>query len=300
MATLSAGRVRLVERVGSVGVGRVDRSAGVIRGVRVCGTVSKNGRYYTADALRQAVPLYEGAKVFWTHARPGSERDTRDLVGFIRNARYAKDAVYGDLYVIAESRDADMLFRLAEDHPTAAGLSHDAEGETAFRNGRTVVERIASVRSVDIVDKPATSAGLFESEGNNMRRNVREMEAVAVDGTAGVMPGDGPADGGDPVAAIEAAVEAVLAGVTDETAAGTIRDARDLLVRAISAAYGGTGDGADITPPGMTESWRRRQRGRTFRESRGRQAIDTFRDDDDAADERLRRVMPGGKFFWER
>ncbi len=54
----------LQEIVSSRGVAmRVDREHGVIRGVKLLGLVSRNGRRYLPAALQQAAGLYEGAKV---------------------------------------------------------------------------------------------------------------------------------------------------------------------------------------------------------------------------------------------
>ena len=65
---------------------RVDRAAGVIRGVKVLGLESKNGRTYLAEALAQAVPLYEGAKVNVNHSKhgPAAPRDYQDRIGILR------------------------------------------------------------------------------------------------------------------------------------------------------------------------------------------------------------------------
>src|SRR5690606_32058205 len=61
--TMNRGKAdRLLETTYS-GVLRVDRAAGVIRGVKILGTTSRNGRTYTDAALEQAAKLYEGLGV---------------------------------------------------------------------------------------------------------------------------------------------------------------------------------------------------------------------------------------------
>ncbi len=50
---------------------RVDRQQGVIRGVKILGLQSRNGRVYRPEALVEAAPLYEGAKVNVNHAAAG-------------------------------------------------------------------------------------------------------------------------------------------------------------------------------------------------------------------------------------
>lgn len=54
---------------------RVDRDSGVIRGVKLIGFESKNGRTYPPSVLKGAVHLYEGAKVNIDHP----ERDPGEV-----------------------------------------------------------------------------------------------------------------------------------------------------------------------------------------------------------------------------
>jgi hypothetical protein len=65
---------------------RVDRTAGIIRGVKILGLTSRNGRRYLPEALARAASLYEGAKVNVNHAKGASPsgRDYQDRLGFVR------------------------------------------------------------------------------------------------------------------------------------------------------------------------------------------------------------------------
>ena len=47
----------------------VDREAGVLRGVKILGLQSRNGRSYLPEALSAASKLYEGAKVNVNHPK---------------------------------------------------------------------------------------------------------------------------------------------------------------------------------------------------------------------------------------
>ena len=47
----------------------VEREAGVVRGVKILGLTSRNGRVYPAAVLEQARGLYEGAKVNVNHPK---------------------------------------------------------------------------------------------------------------------------------------------------------------------------------------------------------------------------------------
>ena len=65
----------LQEYVDSRGVSiRVDRNAGVLRGVKLIGLESKNGRRYRDSALATAVGLYESAKVNVNHSKRAPQR----------------------------------------------------------------------------------------------------------------------------------------------------------------------------------------------------------------------------------
>ncbi|MGC3972383.1 MAG: hypothetical protein QM775_35085 [Pirellulales bacterium] len=79
----------------------VEREAGVIRGVKVLGLASRNGRTYPAAVLEQARSLYEGAKVNVNHPKgnPLGPRDYQDRIGVIRNVRVVSEAgLFGDLH----------------------------------------------------------------------------------------------------------------------------------------------------------------------------------------------------------
>ena len=95
----------------------VDREPGVIRGVKILGLHSRNGRTYLPEALSQAAGLYENAKVNVNHPKgsPSRPRDYQDRIGVIRNV-----AVRG-----SEGLFADFHFN--PKHPLAEQLVWDAE-----------------------------------------------------------------------------------------------------------------------------------------------------------------------------
>ena len=51
---------------------------------------------------------------------------------------------------------------------TSLGFSHHADIIVRKSNGKTVVESIDKVHSVDLVNVPATTKGVFESEADSM------------------------------------------------------------------------------------------------------------------------------------
>lgn len=172
--------MRLTEQT-AIAPRRVDREAGLIEGVRILGPDSKNGRKYSPRAMAEAARLYEGAPVNVDH--PASERKDRPLAeafGWIRNVRQEPDGVYGDLHYLKSHPQAELVAEAAERNPNRIGLSHHAEGTVRMDGQRVIVETVERVHSVDLVQTPATNAGLFESEGKPM--TIREAAEMAGEG----------------------------------------------------------------------------------------------------------------------
>lgn len=171
------GSVRIAERftpIRAEGV-VVDRDAGVIRNVLVCGFNSANGRRYPADVLRAAVGLYEGRPVNLDHAdRPTMGR----RIGWLSNVRAGADGrPRADLNILRTHKEADAVFEAAERRPELCGLSHVALCRTRRdRDGVEVIEAIESVESVDLVADPATTPGLkHESKGTAVKVKLTKL-----------------------------------------------------------------------------------------------------------------------------
>ena len=160
---------------------RVDRQAGVIRGVKILGLESRNGRTYLPEALAQAARLYEDAKVNVNHPKgnPTGPRDYQDRIGVIRNvAARTGEGLFADFHFNPKHVLAEQLAWDAEHAPENVGFSHNVQARTARRGERVAVEAITRVQSVDLVADPATTRGLFESGAGGDQR-----------GTAGTPPG---------------------------------------------------------------------------------------------------------------
>ncbi|RIK71918.1 MAG: hypothetical protein DCC68_26935 [Planctomycetota bacterium] len=161
---------------------RVDDRAGVIRGVKILGLASRNGRRYLPAALENAVALYEGAKVNVNHPKGAANapRDYQERIGVLRNVAFREtDAdghggddrggndrgggLFGDLHYNPRHALAEQLAWDARHAPENVGLSHNVLAVTSRRGDETVVERIERVQSVDLVADPATTRGLFEA-----------------------------------------------------------------------------------------------------------------------------------------
>jgi hypothetical protein len=167
MATATIDNVKtFLERANTLNA-RVDHVLGIIRGVKVIGTESRNGRLYPLDMLRAAIPLYEGAKVMVNHPKGGlsQSRGYEERLGTLRNVREQSDGLYADLHFNPGHSVAKQLAWDAEHAPHNVGLSHNVDVRVANRrlNGKEVVESILRVKSVDLVTDPATTRGLFES-----------------------------------------------------------------------------------------------------------------------------------------
>jgi hypothetical protein len=147
---------------------RVDREGGVIRGVKIIGLVSRNGRRYLPQALSEAAALYEGAKVNVNHPKghPLAPRDYQDRIGVIRGVESRDgEGLFGDLHYNPRHALAEQLVWDAEHAPENVGFSHNVLARTARRGDDMVVEAITQVQSVDLVADPAATRGLFEEAG---------------------------------------------------------------------------------------------------------------------------------------
>jgi hypothetical protein len=146
---------------------RVDRTAGVIRGVKLLGLRSKNGRRYQDQALARAVSLYEGAKVNINHPKghPLSPRDYQDRLGVISGVAFRpQQGLFGDLHFNPKHTLSEQLMWDAEHASQNVGLSHNVLARTRREGDETVVEAITKVQSIDLVADPATTQGLFEQQ----------------------------------------------------------------------------------------------------------------------------------------
>ena len=156
----------LQEYVNSRGVAMtVDREVGILRGVKLIGLESRNGRRYRESALATAATLYEEAKVNVNHPKEGPQtpRDYQDRLGVIRNVELRSgEGLFGDLHFNPKHVLAEQLLWDAEHNPRNVGFSHNVLARLSREGERVVVEEITKVQSVDLVADPAATQGLFE------------------------------------------------------------------------------------------------------------------------------------------
>ena len=140
---------------------------GVLPNVVILGQRSRNKRFYTEEAMRGAVGLYEGKAVYISHAgekvkhRPATER-----YGRLTNVRFdeASKKLRGDLtYLESQQQMTAMVKEDLDRKLNFFGLSHVADGQWHRNNeGVQVVTRIEKVDTVDLVSDPATVSSLRE------------------------------------------------------------------------------------------------------------------------------------------
>ena len=146
----------------------VDREAGVLRGVKILGLKSRNGRSYLPEALSAAAALYEGAKVNVNHPKgnPLAPRDYQDRIGLIRNVTFRSgEGLFADFHFNPKHPLSEQLVWDAEHAPENVGFSHNVQARTRRQGDNLFVESISKVQSVDLVADPATTRGLFEQDG---------------------------------------------------------------------------------------------------------------------------------------
>lgn len=145
---------------------RIDREAGVLRGVKILGLESRNRRRYPPEALGQAIEQYEGAKVNVNHPKGGplSPRDYQDRIGVIRNVSLReREGLFADFHFNPKHVLAEQLAWDAQHAPENVGFSHNVLAHTSQRGEELLVDQILRVQSVDLVADPATTRGLFEA-----------------------------------------------------------------------------------------------------------------------------------------
>lgn len=163
---------------------RIDSEAGILYGVKIIGSKSRNGREYPDKTLREAISLYENAKVNLDHpdGDPGKPRSYQDRFGAIHNVRLKEnEGLFADFRFNPKHAVAEQLLWDAKHAPENVGFSHNVEATVRREQDRTIVEKILKVRSVDLVADPASTAGLFESvekevEMSRRREDPSELE----------------------------------------------------------------------------------------------------------------------------
>lgn len=149
----------------------VDRESWVIKGVKVLGRQSRNGRIYEDAAIRDSARLCENLPVTVRGGHNREDRDYHSQNGQLRNgeARHLgsdKAASYYDWHLNPADELTEKICYDAEHFPENVPLSHEVsvyQGEVD-EEGVLRVERLIEVDGVAAVYKGGTNRSLFESE----------------------------------------------------------------------------------------------------------------------------------------
>lgn len=236
--------------------------------------LSLNRNYYPDAVLREAVPLFEGARVFVksddTHTKGGG-KDVNNLLGGLFSVRFVEGAapdtgaLVGTFRAInpAEPAVVKMVEAVKRGLQGLMGLSIDASATTrkTTRDGKAVREavRFVKVASVDLIVEPGAGGGLdrlaeaaatdptlsattSETDGEPMNKK-RLLEALAAINAARAAGMPATATTADVVTALQEACAAagvafaeVLALTEAATDDAAVKPAAARLVEAAKAA----------------------------------------------------------------
>lgn len=152
----------------------IDKQNLVIKNVSVLGTTSKNRRTYTPKALESGVKLFSESVAFANHV--DGKRDVRDMLGTFKAPRIEGNRVKADLHLLEKEK---WLMEVAEKMPKSIGFSISATAQLKKSGNEEIVEDLISVKSIDLVDSPATVAGIFEEVQTKMSMTDEEKKEMA-------------------------------------------------------------------------------------------------------------------------
>jgi cation transport regulator ChaB len=142
-----------------------------------------SGRYFEDKVLREAIPLFEGARAYLNHPDhdyKGGDRPVQTLVGWYDNIELKEgDGLYADWHILSNSGTPwlkNQILELSEKGKlNLIGLSLLGLGKSSIKkvDGQPVkyAEAITSVRSVDLVDVPG-AGGKIDSMKLSLEENL--------------------------------------------------------------------------------------------------------------------------------
>lgn len=204
---LPAGTAKPASRgvfIEAIDAGGVQGSRYLIRVIRA--GLSGNGNYYPDAVLREAVPLFDGARVFVksdVEHLEGKGKDVRNLIGrltapkFVEGKKTDEGEIRAELQVIAPDSDLGVKLReaYARQMTDLFGFSIDANGGARIttRGNQKIREatRFTKVHSVDLIVEPGAGGGVIRlieaqndpKEGDDMLRSemIKFIEAKKPD-----------------------------------------------------------------------------------------------------------------------
>lgn len=166
---------------------KVDEAKGTIEGIVLLGPNSKNvgkggkPRRYSEAAMKDAVSRYEGRPLFKDHDVESTTgvRSVDSQLGVIKNARFEDGKIKGDA-VISAKESWFLKDAASPELSKSMGFSHDAMIDTREGSDFEEVVAIGEVFSVDLVTRPATTKGVFESVATAADRAAEQAGAKVV------------------------------------------------------------------------------------------------------------------------
>lgn len=148
-------------------VTRIDTGKGIVYGVRLLGPKSVNGRLYTQAARQDAFEKVESVGCYIDHP-PGesNERSVRERFGRFVGPYYDADGTLcaKEFHYNPQHEFASDFVWLTENARDDIGFSVNARAiPKRLPSGEMECTRLPKVYSFDLVDSPATTAGLFAS-----------------------------------------------------------------------------------------------------------------------------------------
>lgn len=154
--------------------------------------LSGNRNYYPDTALREAVPLFNGVRVFVKsdedHLK-GKGKDFGQLIGRISNPSFiegkGKDTgeIHADLEVLKTAGDvpAKMLEAYNRGMADLFGFSIDVTGRAKVQGGKRVAQKFTKVNSLDLIIEPGAGGQLINLiEAINPDNNPEEHADMAL------------------------------------------------------------------------------------------------------------------------
>lgn len=159
---------------------------GIIKGVKLLGEVSRNGRRYPQSTRIRAMKMMEGLKVNLNHAdKRNPETTVESRIGKLVNVREENNGTYADFHFLTSHPFAAQIIEASQRMPEVYGFSINGAG-TVKKNkaGELIVENIDSLRSIDLVADAGTVKSLFESadapEAKSCEQLIGELIAALV------------------------------------------------------------------------------------------------------------------------
>lgn len=167
---------------------RIDKDAGIIRGVRVLGIDSKHGYSYDIEGQRRACPMFEQMAVGLDHDYKGGPMQVADAWGVLTNPGVDEKGTYADLKYIIKHEQTPAII---DDLERGLGLFSLSSVNRVLREQGKVVLDFRPTR-VDLVVRGATTRTLLEQSpmDDSAADDALESQILAILRTEGLSASD--------------------------------------------------------------------------------------------------------------